>query len=145
MTCPVCARVRSEGWTGLARGVSHCGDSRRAGITGCHVEWTGRSRMHTVCCHRTFSGETAEVRYHREAKTARCRTDAEMAALGAVCRAGVWGGPSHPTAIQSLREADLASTTGPRGGLVGSSSSPSAVPARRSRRRSTVCPLEKVS
>lgn len=94
MSCSICDRIATEGWTGLPTGTFHCHDSTTSGIVGCHVNWTGKSRLHTVCCHRTFSGDSAERKYHHpKGHPERCATEDEMRERGAVCRGGVWGSP----------------------------------------------------
>jgi hypothetical protein len=93
--CPICEHTAEFGWNGL-NGKAHCCDSPRAGIRGCHATWGGKSRLHTVCCHRTFSGDSAERRFHRD-RGGNCRTEAALARAGAVQRDGVWGFPPPGT------------------------------------------------
>lgn len=122
MTCEICTHIAETGWSGLPSGTFHCGDSQSAGVVGCHVNWTGLNRQHTVCCHRTFSGESAEVKYHHpKGHPDRCATDDEMRERGAVCRAGVWGGPS-PDA-QTVGKWRAASDSGTPPGEIGTQAS----------------------
>jgi hypothetical protein len=49
-TCCVCTESRPGTWPRWFKGF-HC---RR-----CHSSWTGRQAAHTICCHRTFSSNSA--------------------------------------------------------------------------------------
>ena len=93
MDCLVCKHIKETGWNGLS-GEFHCADSRRAGVVGCHVNWTGLARVHTVCCHRTFSTDGTERYFHgsQVARLSRCPTDDEMALRPKplALTAGVW-------------------------------------------------------
>ena len=91
MTCAPCAHIAVDGSYGLPAGTTHCKD--------CHTTWSGLARVHTVCCHRTFSTDGTEQRFHgnRRGRLSRCPTDDEMAQAGAV-RAmrgalALWSGP----------------------------------------------------
>lgn len=47
--------------TEMGYSITHCGDSHRAGVTGCHRSWTSLAQAHCVVCHEQFAtNDTAD-------------------------------------------------------------------------------------
>jgi hypothetical protein len=43
--------------------ITHCSDSRRAGVTGCHRTWISLQQSHCTVCHETFGSNDTSDRH----------------------------------------------------------------------------------
>ena len=67
-TCPTCEYAREHAcWPPGFRG-THCADSRRAGVTGCHRSWTSTREAHCTVCHGQFASNGVADRHWKDSR-----------------------------------------------------------------------------
>ncbi len=66
--CDLCTHARLHGgWSALdGQSITHCADSRGAGVTGCGATWHSTKQAHCVCHHQQFASNGVAGLWHRD-------------------------------------------------------------------------------